>query len=145
MKLDPNSKESADLIWKIFKRGNEFNSWLWMVDDDTFNKRMSICNECPAKNHRMNACNECGCDLGHKLSPSLEKCPIGKWGETRESFDKKVKHVLTYLEQDIGPNRGTEPNLQIDIPAGHFFIWNFYKFTKRADGGWDQEPVDIEN
>ena len=147
MKLDPKSKESADLVWKLFKRGNEYNYWLWLVDDDVFNQRMSICNACPEKNTRLNACNKCGCDLGYKLGWSAEQCPIGKWGETRESFDKRVQHMLTYLDQDIiGPNVGAaEPPLHMDIAVGHYFIWNFYKFTKRADGGWDQEPVDIEN
>ena len=101
----------------------------------------------PVYMYSQEECNECGCDLGHKCGWSAEQCPIGKWGETRESFDKRVQHMLTYLDQDIGPNvGGSEPNLDRDNTAvGDWFIWNFYKFTKRADGGWDQEPVDIEN
>jgi len=57
-----------------------------------------------------------------------------------------VQHMLTYLDQEIGMNIGAaEPALHMDIAVGNWFIWNFIKFTKRADGGWDQEPVDIEN
>ena len=71
MKLDPKSKESADLVWNLFKRGNEYNAWLWMVDDDVFNQRMSICNGCPAKNTRLNACNEWPSTVGDLISRCL--------------------------------------------------------------------------
>ena len=147
MKLDPKSQESKDLVWKLFKRGHDFSQWLYQLDDDEFSERMAICNECPAKNTRYNACDECGCDLGDKLSWCLETCPLGKWGESRKSFDKKVEHMLTYLDQEPtqpGHNRPMFPK-EGSVPVGTHFDWNFWRFTLQEDGTWDVEDVDIEN
>ena len=145
MKLDPKSQESKDLVWKLFKRGNDFSQWLYLLDDDEFNERMDICNKCPSKNTRYNSCDECGCDLQHKLGWCLETCPLGKWGETRKSFDKKVEHVLTYLDQNPSQPGNDRPYFPPEAAVGEWFEWNFWKFTKQPNGTWDVEDVDIEN
>lgn len=47
--------------------------------EDEYNRRMSICEECPFFLKAAAQCKKCGCFM--KLKSRLDKahCPIGKW------------------------------------------------------------------
>lgn len=50
-----------------------------LVSDEVFNKRNSICQQCPKHIKKTNQCGECGCFLALKTKGTSFKCPLGKW------------------------------------------------------------------
>jgi hypothetical protein len=66
--------ESAKALAKDVIEGNDL-----LVEDDTFHKRLGICNQCPKHIKETNQCGECGCYLAAKARGSSFKCPLGKW------------------------------------------------------------------
>lgn len=54
-----------------------------MVDDDEFERRFSICQQCPKFIPSSNRCSVCGCILKSKVISKArmqtESCPDGKW------------------------------------------------------------------
>ena len=48
-----------------------------IVDTETKEERLKICNSCPFEDDEV--CNICGCILESKAIFKNEKCPIDKW------------------------------------------------------------------
>lgn len=48
-----------------------------IVDKETKEERLKICNNCPFENN--GSCNICLCVISSKVLFSNEKCPIDKW------------------------------------------------------------------
>jgi ribosomal protein L37E len=57
-----------------------YNSWLGK-EQELYNKRISVCNECDLKLHTTigDICSECGCPLQAKTRVEDEKCDLDKW------------------------------------------------------------------
>lgn len=49
------------------------------VDDAEYDRRMSICRECPLFDHKQVRCKKCGCKLKGKAKFKAGTCPIKKW------------------------------------------------------------------
>lgn len=49
------------------------------VNDELFNKRYSICKQCPELIKISKQCKKCGCFMATKTKIKNAKCPIGKW------------------------------------------------------------------
>jgi hypothetical protein len=50
------------------------------ADEETANRRMAICEECPRLFRATKQCKECGCLMNLKTKLAAAKCPIDKWG-----------------------------------------------------------------
>lgn len=50
-----------------------------LVFDDVFERRMSICKECPFFIQESKRCSKCGCFMEKKAMFKKTECPIGKW------------------------------------------------------------------
>lgn len=57
-----------------------FNKNLQNINPEDFEKRMSICKECPEFIKLTQMCKECGCYMPSKTKSTIASCPIGKWG-----------------------------------------------------------------
>lgn len=51
-----------------------------LVFDDVFERRMSICKDCPFFIQESKRCSKCGCFMEKKAMFKKTKCPEGKWG-----------------------------------------------------------------
>lgn len=49
------------------------------VDEKEFDRRLSICKECPSLIKDQDRCGECGCYLKTKALWESSECPLGKW------------------------------------------------------------------
>jgi hypothetical protein len=48
-------------------------------DKELIEKRLSICNQCPAFNKRLAKCKKCGCFMKLKSTLQQARCPLDKW------------------------------------------------------------------
>lgn len=68
-------------------------SWQWArngmqtVSEQTYNGRLSICQRCEYFSGEQyfgtGGCKKCGCGISLKLYWPTEKCPVGKWKESK--------------------------------------------------------------
>lgn len=49
------------------------------VDNEEFERRMTLCRACPLYDKEQNRCRKCGCMLKGKARFKAGKCPIQKW------------------------------------------------------------------
>ena len=49
------------------------------ADEETANRRMAICEQCPRLLKTTKQCKECGCFMALKTKLQNATCPIGKW------------------------------------------------------------------
>ena len=49
------------------------------VDDEEFERRMTLCRACPLYDKEQNRCRKCGCKLKGKARFKAGSCPIQKW------------------------------------------------------------------
>ena len=49
------------------------------VDNEEYERRMTICRACPLYDKVQNRCRKCGCMLKGKARFKAGKCPIQKW------------------------------------------------------------------
>ena len=49
------------------------------TQEDEFNRRMSICRECPFFVVRTEQCRKCKCFMKLKTKLQRASCPVGKW------------------------------------------------------------------
>ena len=49
------------------------------VDDEEYERRMTLCRACPLYDKEQNRCRKCGCKLKGKARFKAGKCPIQKW------------------------------------------------------------------
>jgi len=89
------SKFALDLI-KHIKSTDGKNL---IVDDDTYNKRMSICEKCEKYDPEQIRCTECGCFLEMKASFMLDSCPLEKWGASTEEWDKAFTEMVSEIDK----------------------------------------------
>jgi hypothetical protein len=68
-----NNKNSDVGITDIVNPNTE---WVGQV---LFEKRYSICQECPELIKLTKQCKKCGCFMKVKSRMKLAKCPLGKW------------------------------------------------------------------
>lgn len=77
------SKESA---WELYKK--QFSGskpWHFLdpssklTGDETYEKRINICKECPRLIQSTKQCKECGCFMTAKARLDHSSCPLGKW------------------------------------------------------------------
>jgi hypothetical protein len=50
-----------------------------MADKREYNRRITICSECPWLNKTLMQCKQCMCFLKVKARLDNQVCPIGKW------------------------------------------------------------------
>lgn len=51
------------------------------VDEEEYNRRLSICNQCVHLNRKDMKCTLCGCPVHKKAIIYDEPCPANKWGD----------------------------------------------------------------
>lgn len=58
-------------------------SWgdFFVVPKETYDKRLSICNECDLYDKEKLKCTKCGCYMEYKARLRIVSCPINKWGK----------------------------------------------------------------
>lgn len=49
------------------------------ADEETAEKRLSICIECPELIQLTKQCKKCGCFMSAKVKLDNATCPLGKW------------------------------------------------------------------
>mgnify|MGYP000114120605 CR=1 FL=1 len=49
------------------------------VDNEEYERRMTLCRACPLYDKEQNRCRKCGCMLKGKARFKAGKCPIQKW------------------------------------------------------------------
>lgn len=58
------------------------------VPKESFEKRLSICNECEEYDKGGKRCRKCGCFMEYKAKLRIVECPMGKWG--KEEYKRDV-------------------------------------------------------
>ncbi len=75
-------KNLAEFSFELIKHA--IHTGALQVSDEIQNQRMEICRNCEKYDEDQIRCTECGCFLVHKVSFSIDSCPLGKW----EASDK---------------------------------------------------------
>ena len=77
----PSSPQMADNLAQTAGSviNNVINGQSPMVNDDEFNRRLSICGECEYYMKEQNRCLKCGCMMNFKAKFNGSKCPVDKW------------------------------------------------------------------
>jgi hypothetical protein len=52
----------------------------WIVKQEDFEKRYSICKSCDSYNKEHDLCLLCHCEMKSKTTSIYSECPDGKWG-----------------------------------------------------------------
>lgn len=72
--------------WEKYKKNlGETRPWdmikidIEKVSDEKFEKRYSICKDCPELIKLTKQCKKCGCFMAAKTKLEAATCPIGKW------------------------------------------------------------------
>lgn len=53
-----------------------------LADRREYNRRITICNQCPWFEKTLVRCKQCGCFLKAKARLQNQFCPIGKWHDS---------------------------------------------------------------
>jgi len=80
---------------------NPPSSWTLYEEEQ---RRKEICLNCELYLPVRNVCKECGCSIPAKISEPMETCPLGKWEQHYESFEK---FIFTGIEAAINGESGT--------------------------------------
>jgi hypothetical protein len=57
-----------------------FNKKMGRVDNETYKKRLEICQTCPELIKTTFQCKKCGCFMKQKNKLADASCPLKKWG-----------------------------------------------------------------
>jgi hypothetical protein len=52
----------------------------WIVKQEDFEKRYSICKSCDQYDTKYDVCKMCSCEMKSKTTSIYSECPSGKWG-----------------------------------------------------------------
>lgn len=76
---EANYPSAPDLAKNLFETAKQLARNPLPADEETFNRRESICHSCNYFDERQNRCRKCGCHLSAKLRVKLARCPVGRW------------------------------------------------------------------
>lgn len=83
--FNKNPEDLKDYIFEWLKSYIRLD-YDYRVSGEVFQERFDLCKACDHFNSEKIKCNECGCNLIHKITDSLESCPIRKWDVDRDGF-----------------------------------------------------------
>lgn len=93
-------KNLSKFTLDVIKHLNNTGGKNLFVDDNIFNERMEICKKCDKYDSNQKRCMECGCFLESKARIILESCPLEKWTESTDSWEKAFEEIVTEIEED---------------------------------------------
>lgn len=71
------------------------------ADDETYNRRLRICEGCEFLDKEHKRCLKCGCFVKAKAAMGSESCPIGKWNMSDEDLSKIEEEKRTNYERFV--------------------------------------------
>jgi Family of unknown function (DUF6171) len=66
-----------------------------LVNKQIAKDRFQICKSCEHFNSLLKMCKKCGCIMPLKVTMSISRCPVGKWGQAKidptETTDYRIE------------------------------------------------------
>lgn len=93
-------KNLAKFSWDVINYIHKNQGEVLIVSDKVFDERLEICRGCEKYDKYENRCKECGCFIPAKAKIILDSCPLNKWTEDKEGWDKKFEDITKKLEED---------------------------------------------
>jgi hypothetical protein len=92
------SKNFVNSMWNFAKDGFK------LADDAKYNKRLSVCNNCPLNDKVNGRCTACGCFIDKKARIDIEKCPKGLWDlpDVESGIDITQEPIIIHPANDCG-------------------------------------------
>lgn len=84
-KIDPSKGQFNPIGWdpnNVDEYPDEIK-YLPLVDDETYEHRLSLCGQCVHLDKESYVCQECGCEMRNKAKIAYAYCPINKWQNTK--------------------------------------------------------------
>lgn len=98
--LIEQGKNLSKFMLDVIKHVNKADGKFLLADEKLFNERMEICKKCDKYDSEQQRCFECGCFLGNKARIIIDSCPLGKWTESLENWEKAFEEIVTEMEED---------------------------------------------
>lgn len=97
--LPEQAKNLAQFGWDMLQHVYKNQNATLFVSDEVYNERTKICSECDHFDPEQNRCKECGCFIPAKAKMILDGCPLSKWTEDKDSWDKQFESIIQEIEK----------------------------------------------
>ncbi len=98
--LIEQSKNLSKFTLDIIKHIQSTNGKNLFADDNLFNERLEICKSCDKYDSDQKRCIECGCFLETKARIILDSCPLEKWKESTDGWEKAFEEMVEEIGKD---------------------------------------------
>jgi len=90
----------AKFSWDLVKHLHKTQGQNLTVSDEVYAERVTICKGCPEYLELQNECRNCGCYIPMKAKIILDSCPLGKWTEDKEGWEKSFERIVEELDNE---------------------------------------------
>jgi len=98
--LIEQGKNLSKFTLDVIKHLNNTEGKNLFADDNLFNERMEICKKCDKYDSEQQRCFECGCFLETKARIILDSCPLNKWTESLDGWEKAFEEMVIEIEEN---------------------------------------------
>ena len=102
--LPDKARNLAKFSWDLIKYIHSSQGEKLTVNDEVYAERVRTCKSCPAYMELENECSECGCYIPMKAKIVLDSCPLNKWTEDREGWEKTFNEIVEDLDKRSKPD-----------------------------------------
>ena len=97
----------------------------YIVNKETYNKRIKICKKCDHFFKLTGSCKKCGCFMHIKTRLSYAKCPIDKWSKEKKlNVDQEIPKEIIEEVIELWDNLKTGRAKNQDSKQKMIELWN---------------------
>lgn len=98
--LIEQGKNLSKFTLDIVKHLNKTRGKNLFANDKLYDDRLNVCKSCDKYDSEQKRCTECGCFIETKARIILDSCPLNKWTESLDDWERAFEEMVTEIEEN---------------------------------------------